>query len=78
MQNKVMAYDLLQDKEYPFGNFPFEIVDLSIHLYAPDPQDPGQLLSLYSKVDNPFYVIDDEVVPFQYINLVFHQYQGID
>ena len=72
------SHSAVSYKEYSFCHFPLEKANLSIHLYAPDPQDPGQLLSLYSKVDNLFYIIDYEVLSFQHINLIFHQYQGID
>lgn len=67
-------------KEHKFAKIPFDQINVVIHLYAPDPTDPGQLLLIYRKAKKLVTSLNRVTcsVPFKQVSICYHQYNGAD
>lgn len=71
---------LVSYQDYKFKTVPFDKVNVAIHLDAPDPADPGQLLLMYTKGKMLVSSMNSIAYPcpFRHISIQYHQYHGID
>lgn len=65
-------------KNTKFAEIPFDKVNMEIHLYAPDPTDPSQLLLLYRKVKKLVSSISCFAHPFRHVSICYQQHNRID
>ena len=65
-------------KNSKFAAIPFDKVNMEIHLYAPDPADPGQLLLLYRKAKKLVSGISCSTHPFRHVSICYRQHNRID
>ncbi|KAI9931175.1 hypothetical protein ASPWEDRAFT_22965 [Aspergillus wentii DTO 134E9] len=61
-----------------FKSIPFHKINLAVHIEAPHPEDPGQLILLWKKVNVLVEVLWKSRSPFKSIDLVFEKSHDID
>ncbi|OJJ38140.1 hypothetical protein ASPWEDRAFT_734279 [Aspergillus wentii DTO 134E9] len=63
---------------HKFSNLPYDEINLAIHLYAPDPRDPGQLLLLYERAFELMRTTLRGVCSFQHVDICYHKNNNVD